>query len=122
MIRLTVQRTFDAAHFVVGYRGKCGHMHGHTWRVSFTFAFKRQPAKSLNAQHVDGMYLDFNVLKNDIDLLLPDHKTLNKLYKFNPTAENLAKYFYDEMKLVHREVVAVEVWEGGTSSAKYTED
>ena len=33
MYILTTEQNFDAAHFLAGYQGKCGNIHGHRWRV-----------------------------------------------------------------------------------------
>jgi 6-pyruvoyl-tetrahydropterin synthase len=36
---LTVSEAFDAAHFLPGYNGPCGNLHGHTWRIEATWAY-----------------------------------------------------------------------------------
>ena len=33
MYQLTIEHSFDSAHFLAGYQGKCGNIHGHRWRV-----------------------------------------------------------------------------------------
>ena len=33
MYYLTVENSFDSAHFLHGYEGKCSNLHGHRWRV-----------------------------------------------------------------------------------------
>ena len=33
MYRLRIESQFDAAHKLVGYKGKCSHLHGHSWKV-----------------------------------------------------------------------------------------
>ena len=33
MYHLKVEQTFDSAHFLKGYQGKCSNIHGHTWKV-----------------------------------------------------------------------------------------
>ena len=33
MYQLTIEQSFDSAHFLAGYQGKCGNIHGHRWRV-----------------------------------------------------------------------------------------
>ncbi len=93
MYEVTVEDTFSAGHYLRNYRGKCEKPHGHNYRVRVT----------LSGEHLDqaGLLLDFKDLK---DVLRPvmnylDHQMMNELEPFttiNPSAENLAKYFYDE--------------------------
>lgn len=33
MYTLKTEHSFDAAHFLYGYEGKCSNIHGHRWRV-----------------------------------------------------------------------------------------
>jgi 6-pyruvoyltetrahydropterin/6-carboxytetrahydropterin synthase len=53
-----------------------------------------------------------------------DHKFLNEISPFdktNPTAENIATYIFNEMKIFETDdikVHEVEIWESDTSSAK----
>ena len=53
--------------------------------------------------------------------ILPDHALLNEVYPFNPSAENLARRFFEDLK-PHFPVRAVTVWESEDASATYTED
>jgi 6-pyruvoyltetrahydropterin/6-carboxytetrahydropterin synthase len=77
--------------------------------------------------------IDFKLLKN---LLKPvvdylDHKMINELAPFtelNPSAENLARYFYDETSLQLQSLTAgrvrvkdCTVFETDTSFARYYE-
>lgn len=85
-MRTTVVRefSFDAAHYLPNYKGKCRNMHGHTWRVEVAIEGGVDPKT--------GMVLDFADLKL---LLLPlkdvlDHQVLNESVLENPTAENIA--------------------------------
>jgi 6-pyruvoyltetrahydropterin/6-carboxytetrahydropterin synthase len=36
MYELTVETHFVSAHCLNGYKGKCSHIHGHTWLISAT--------------------------------------------------------------------------------------
>ena len=94
MFEVTVEDTFSAGHYLRNYRGKCEKPHGHNYRVRVT----------LSGAQLDqaGLLLDFKELK---DVLRPainylDHEMINELEPFttmNPSAENLAKYFFDEI-------------------------
>ncbi len=89
MFLLKCREHFSAAHFISGYKGKCGDIHGHNWVVEVT----------VQAYQLDelGMAYDFSELKNKLGEVLHklDHKNLNTLRYFeehNPTAENIAKF------------------------------
>lgn len=100
---------FDAAHHLVGYDGKCANVHGHRWRVDV-----RISGTMLNGI---GVLIDLKDLRQLVEPILPDHKNLNDLPSFgvaNPTAENLASYFYSILEPVFPEGVQLEsvrVWE-----------
>ena len=118
---LIVKQRFSGAHFIPDYVGPCGEMHGHTWEVR---VFIR--ARKLNNW---GIAIDFKNLKEGLKILLPDHKNLNEVFSFSPTAENLAKCFYQQINKnmdwflggdvdnVHLE--AVEVWESEDCGVRY---
>jgi 6-pyruvoyltetrahydropterin/6-carboxytetrahydropterin synthase len=93
MFEVTVEDSFAAGHYLRNYKGKCENPHGHNYKVRVTLA----------GQELDkaGLLVDFKdlreVMKHVIDRL--DHQMINDLEPFtvlNPSAENLAKYFYDE--------------------------
>jgi 6-pyruvoyltetrahydropterin/6-carboxytetrahydropterin synthase len=125
MFEVTVEDSFAAGHFLRNYKGKCENPHGHTYKVRVTLA----------GQDLDkaGLLLDFKelreVMKNVIERL--DHQMINDLEPFttlNPSAENLAKYFYDEANLkldqVSRGRVRVKnvtVYETDSTTATYSD-
>jgi len=86
-----IKKTFEisAAHFLqLDYESKCSALHGHNWIVTVCLR-----AKELNA---NGMIMDFTEIKQKLTAQL-DHKILNDILPFNPTAENLAKYICDTL-------------------------
>jgi 6-pyruvoyltetrahydropterin/6-carboxytetrahydropterin synthase len=106
MFQVSVEENFSAGHALRGYKGKCENVHGHNYRVRVT---------------LEGPQLDA------IGLLV-DHQFMNDLEPFktvNPSAENLAKYFYDEVSRQLKElppgarVTDVVLWETDTSRAQY---
>ncbi len=125
MFEVSVEDTFASGHYLRGYRGKCEKPHGHNYKVRIT----------LQGEKLDniGLLLDFRELKaamNDvIDRL--DHQMINEIEPFttvNPSAENMAKYFYDELnaslsKTTDRRVRVklVKLWETDTTTATYYE-
>ncbi len=60
-------------------------------------------------------------IKEFLRQLVPDHKVLNEVYDFSPSAENLARYFFAQIKLRYP-VQRVMVWESDDAGAAYAED
>lgn len=114
MYKLTIERRFAAAHYLQNYDGKCANLHGHTWKVVVVLAGEKL---------INGMLVDFGDMKKLLDNMLPDHSCLNELYSFNPTAENLARHFYEILILLPGPIAimleSVTVWESDTCSARY---
>lgn len=122
MFEVSVKASFSGAHRLKGYRGKCESLHGHNWDVEAFVA-----AKELDR---GGLSIDFKVLKNKLNGILDslDHRDLNGIAffkKVNPSAENIAKYiFADLKKALKGEKVSlrrVSVWETRDSRATYYE-
>lgn len=125
MFQITVEDSFAAGHYLRNYRGKCENPHGHNYKVRVT----------LYGEKLDraGLLLDFkdlkDVMRDVVDRL--DHQMINDLEPFtvlNPSAENLAKYFYGEAQAKLRSatngrvrVKDVTVWETDTTTATYFE-
>ena len=109
---LKVRDTFQAAHFLKEYKGKCENIHGHSFQVEV----------QIFVTELDntGIGIDFTEIKKKLSAILPDHKLLNDVYDFNPTAENLSKHFFWELKK-DLPVRAVTVWESKDASATYEE-
>lgn len=110
---LKVKDKFQAAHFLEEYQGKCEHMHGHTFHVEVQIEVKELDNT--------GIGIDFTAIKQKLSEILPDHTLLNDVYEFNPSAENLSRRFFQELKKEFP-VKAVTVWESEDASATYSED
>ena len=121
MFEVSVERTFAAGHALRNYRGKCENVHGHNYRVQVTVQGEQLDAA--------GLLVDFLELKRLTDQVIEyfDHRFINDLSPFNvlnPSAENIAKYFYDRgsaglAKEVPTRISEVKIWETDTSSAVY---
>jgi 6-pyruvoyltetrahydropterin/6-carboxytetrahydropterin synthase len=122
MFQVSVEETFSAGHALRGYRGKCENLHGHNYRVRVT----------LEGPQLDsiGLLCDFTEVKHVLREIIGrlDHQFINDLEPFrtvNPSAENLAKYFYDEVAgqltglPAGARVIDTVVWETDTASAQY---
>jgi len=140
MYSLKTEDSFDSAHFLSGYEGKCSNIHGHRWRVIIEVKSNTLQTD----QQSNGMLVDFGDLKKDIkeEVDFMDHafiiekNTLKPgtvaaleeegfriiMMEFRPTAENLAKYFYDQMVQKGYQVKSATVYETPNNCASYEED
>jgi 6-pyruvoyltetrahydropterin/6-carboxytetrahydropterin synthase len=115
---------FDAAHFIDGYDGKCGRMHGHTYKVHISAeSHKLNPSKYLKSAD---MVCDFKELKwaaSDGKKGGLDHTVLNESIPVATTAERIAEYIYKETiaRIPEDIKLKVTVWETETSWVEYTE-
>jgi 6-pyruvoyltetrahydropterin/6-carboxytetrahydropterin synthase len=121
MFEITIEETFAAGHALRNYRGKCENVHGHNYRCQV----------SVQGERLDdiGLLVDFVELKRLVHSVLDrlDHQWLNEFPPFdvlNPSAENMAKYIYDEVNagLQQKNEVKlgwVRLWETDTASATY---
>jgi len=125
MFEVSVEYTFAAGHALRGYKGKCENVHGHNYKVQLV----------LGGEQLDstGMLMDFvevrKVIKERVERL--DHRFLNDLAPFdklNPSAENLAKYFYEQTSAQLHQMTTGRVrvkdctlYETDTSFARYYE-
>jgi 6-pyruvoyltetrahydropterin/6-carboxytetrahydropterin synthase len=108
-----IKKTFEisAAHRLsLDYESKCTSLHGHNWIITVYLR-----AKELNTH---GMIMDFTEIKQKINYQL-DHKILNDIVPFNPTAENLAKYICDTLA---PHCYKVDVTESENNTASYWKD
>jgi 6-pyruvoyltetrahydropterin/6-carboxytetrahydropterin synthase len=118
MYRLRIESHFDAAHKLIGYKGKCAELHGHTWKVEvFVVGEKLGDV---------GILVDFNILEEKTRKIIErlDHKFLNNIKEIgNPTCENLSKYIFETLKDLPKNITLerVRVWEGEKSWCEYYE-
>ncbi|MGG4265058.1 6-carboxytetrahydropterin synthase QueD [Peribacillus simplex] len=95
--------TFDAAHHLHDYEGKCKNLHGHTYKVIFGLSGYTDSR---------GLMIDFgdikDIWKNEIEIHL-DHRYLNEtLPLMNTTAENMVVWIYEKMA----EALSLKEYEG----------
>jgi len=123
--KLHTEFTFDAAHFIDGYDGKCGRMHGHTYKVHITAkSHKLNPSKYLDTPD---MVCDFKELKwaaADGKKGGLDHTVLNESIPVPTTAERIAEYIHKETKnkIPADIILTVTVWETENSWVEYTDE
>lgn len=134
---LKTESSFDAAHFLTDYHGKCENLHGHRWRV---VAYLEQAELQTQGTCKD-MVVDFGEFKSALRELTEelDHsfvveegslapETLACLEKegftlsmvpFRTTAENLARYFFERLEGRGMPVAQVDVYETPNNCAIY---
>ncbi|GFP77608.1 6-carboxytetrahydropterin synthase QueD [Clostridium fungisolvens] len=139
MYTLKTEHSFDSAHFLSRYEGKCANIHGHRWKVEIEV----QAETLVTDGQLKGMVIDFGDLKKDVKAMVDyyDHaliiekgsireETLCCLKKdgfkiiemnFRTTAENFAAFFYTTMKEKGYDVKSATVYETPTNSARYEE-
>lgn len=139
MYILTAEASFDSAHFLAGYNGKCRNIHGHRWLIKV----EATGSELQQAGQMRDMVIDFGDLKKEVKAIADyfDHGLIvekNKLraqtfaalqeegfklieVDFRPTAEKLAKFIFDSLKGKQLPVKQVTVYETPANSAAYSE-
>jgi len=109
--------SFDAAHYLPSYNGKCERLHGHTYGLV---------VKVEGKPDAEGMVMDFSRLKDIVTekvLDKLDHQLLNDVLP-NPSAENISIWVWKQLAQplhgINCRLYAVEIWETSTSGCVYT--
>ncbi len=115
---VTVATTFAAAHRLPDYQGKCCRIHGHTYGLEVTVAGMPQ-----HSGPTAGMVMDFSDLKRRVDELIVeilDHRMLNEVFSFVPTAEAIAAWIFERLQEAGLQVARVRLAEGPNSYVEVT--
>ena len=137
MYALIAESSFDGAHFLTNYQGKCENLHGHRWRVEATievdalqesgemkdmvidFAAFKQALRQLT-QQLDHMFIvEEGSLADETIACLQRESFRLVIVPWRTTAENFATYFYGELKKLGFPVAQVEVDETPNNRAVY---
>lgn len=121
MFKLSALLNFSSAHYLNEYKGDCARLHGHNWKVLVEV--------SADELDVTGMAMDFKDLNDMAWKVIGkfDHQVINEVEPFNqvnPTAENLARYFYEEIKRTLPANIKMEkigLWETEKYLVEYSE-
>ena len=129
-MKVTREMTFDSAHMLSDYVGRCHNLHGHSYEGEITLS--GNICKDASSEEY-GMITDFKKIKKLVDDLVIsklDHSYLNDTFK-NPTAENMAIAIFRAVEEVisdrkfFREGVTLEsvkLWETRDSYAEVTRE
>jgi len=110
MYKIIKRIEVSASHSLrTSYSSHCNQPHGHNWIITIYCQ-----AKELDE---NGMVEDFSAIKSLIHRGL-DHKNLNDILPFNPTAENIAGWICEQIPTCYK----VEVKESENNIAIYEKD
>lgn len=141
-MKVTKEVTFDSAHMLSNYSGKCQNLHGHTYKLQVTVE-----GPIVTEGNEKGMVTDFNNLKRVIDsvtecfdhaiIFSDDHlrgeaenallewaRTYDMSYIILPdaksTSEYIASYIKAQIEAAYSSTkrISVKVWETPTSFAE----
>lgn len=112
----------SAAHVLRDYQGPCARLHGHNWNVKIDVL-----SNDLNSI---GLTIDFKDLDDILWKVIGpfDHNNFNDIAPFdriNPTAENISKYFFNELKKQlpgNVKLEKISIWETNDYLVEYFED
>ena len=119
---IRIEARFESAHFLRSYRGIAEPLHGHSYRVEAELGAKSELLDG------DAIAVDFVTSKQQLERLAKrfDYACINDVEPFttlNPSAENIAKWFHDELSAAvdgeGARVLMVTVFEGPFNAATY---
>jgi 6-pyruvoyltetrahydropterin/6-carboxytetrahydropterin synthase len=122
-VLISKEFTFDSAHHLHCYEGKCQNLHGHTYRLQVIMSGQTDAR---------GITIDFSDIKritkqHVIDRL--DHQYLNEVLPLmNTTAENMVVWIYEQIQAALQQeyensavrLEEIRLWETPTSYAAVT--
>lgn len=137
MYGLKTEASFDSAHFLTDYYGKCENLHGHRWRMVVYL----EQAELQGEGTMKDMVLDFGEFKRSVRALAEelDHTFLVEegslaastvsaleaegfsltVLPFRTTAENLARYACERLQAKGLTVSQVDMYEAPNNCAIY---
>ena len=117
-----VEARFEAAHFLREYRGISEPLHGHSYKVEADLIARGGGVDQ------DAIAVDFVSAKRKLEVLAKklDYGCINDVAPFdriNPSAENIAEWFWRELSadVAGEDAVvrAVTIWEGPANSVTF---
>ena len=111
-MRIAKEFTFDSAHFLKDYHGKCERMHGHTYRMRVTIEGPIQD---------NGLVMDYVEIKRIVNEKVVDkldHNNINDILEYS-SSENICIWAWEQLKSDLPQLVEIRLWETPTSFAIY---
>lgn len=139
MYQLKTEASFDSAHFLYGYDGKCSNIHGHRWRIEvivsqenlqnegqcrdmvIDFGDLKKVVRNLANSYDHALIYEENTLKDETVKALKNENFDLIAVPFRPTAECFAEYFFRVLKNQKLSVKSVAVYETPENCAIYEE-
>lgn len=140
MYYLKTEQSFDSAHFLKDYDGKCANLHGHRWRVVACIKGEELSEE----KQTKGMLVDFSEMKECLKEICGtlDHSFIyekGSLMKkteeclseegfrmvcvpYRPTAENFARAIYKRLESSGFSMERIEIYETPNNCAAYSEE
>lgn len=118
MFTLTKWFSFDASHTLTEHDGKCANLHGHTWKLGIVVTGVEVTPTGPQT----GMVRDYGRIAQVVrERVLPrlDHQHLNDTLPCYPTSENVARWVFDTLQPIMKDMAAVVVCETPDSSCEY---
>lgn len=118
---IRVEARFEAAHNLREYHGAPEPLHGHSWKVEAKFLCKKLDSEDMG---IDYVHVEKKIRELGKRF---DHRYINEIPPFdkiNPTSENIARWFYDELNKPevrqNSELTEVILWEGPEAYVAYS--
>lgn len=111
-MKIAKEFTFDSAHFLKDYHGKCENMHGHTYRMRVIIEGKPK---------ANGIVMDFADIKkivNEKVIDVWDHKIINDTLEYS-SVENMCIWAWNELINEISGLTEIRIWETADSFAIY---
>ena len=137
MTTVTKSVKFDAAHILTNHQGLCKNLHGHTYRVDVSvtqpdddprdmvidFKDLKSVATSVICDRFDHAFIYSTASEGEREIasVVEKHGMRTVALGFRSTAENLARYFFGELKPRIPGLASVKVWETADSCAEFCE-
>lgn len=92
---------FEAAHQLVGHKGQCANLHGHSYVMQVRLQGPIKPIQE-NVETDNGMVIDFSDINDFVKPMVDeylDHRFLNDiLFIARPTAERIACWIFGYLR------------------------
>ena len=137
MTTVTKSVKFDAAHILTNHQGLCKNLHGHTYRVDVAvtqpdddprdmvidFKDLKSVATSVICDRFDHAFIYSTASEGESEIasVVEKHGMRTVALPFRSTAENLARYFFGELKPRIPGLMSITVWETADSCAEFCE-